>query len=269
MQHILSLVRRCVEDYNMIEAGDTVAVGVSGGKDSVLTLAALAKLRAFFPRRFEVAALTSDADGFRPHRQAVRGAGGSLSSDPGAHLRDCIRVPEGEEPLLPVREAAAGGAEYGDEPAGAEQDRPGAPLRRRGGDHGDESVSGGADRLLPAGDVSGQERGDADTASSVRSGAGGPGRGAPSGASRRQESVSRKRDHQAGGDEGAAPPVGEAVPAAEKEDFRGYTAVSAVWVESGGGTEVGGLCRAVRGGELFLFDTPGAPRPRTLRLLFV
>ena len=46
----------------------------------------------------------------------------------------------------------------------------------------------------------------------VRSGAGGPGRGAPSGASRRQESVSRKRDHQAGGDEGAAPPVGEAVP---------------------------------------------------------
>ena len=57
MQHILSLVRRCVEDYNMIEAGDTVAVGVSGGKDSVLTLAALAKLRAFYPRRFEVAAL--------------------------------------------------------------------------------------------------------------------------------------------------------------------------------------------------------------------
>ena len=61
MQHILSLVRRCVEDYNMIEAGDTVAVGVSGGKDSVLTLAALAKLREFYPKRFEVTALTIDA----------------------------------------------------------------------------------------------------------------------------------------------------------------------------------------------------------------
>ena len=61
MQRILSLVRRCVEDYNMIDAGDTVAVGVSGGKDSVLTLAALAKLRDFYPKKFEVAALTIDS----------------------------------------------------------------------------------------------------------------------------------------------------------------------------------------------------------------
>ena len=61
MQRILSLVRRCVEDYNMIDAGDTVAVGVSGGKDSVLTLAALAKLRDFYPKKFDVAALTIDS----------------------------------------------------------------------------------------------------------------------------------------------------------------------------------------------------------------
>ena len=61
MQHILSLVRRCVEDYHMIDAGDTVAVGVSGGKDSVLTLAALAKLRDFYPKKFDVVAMTIDA----------------------------------------------------------------------------------------------------------------------------------------------------------------------------------------------------------------
>ncbi|MCI8419838.1 MAG: tRNA 2-thiocytidine biosynthesis protein TtcA [Oscillospiraceae bacterium] len=61
MQHILSLVRRCVEDYNMIEDGETVAVGVSGGKDSVLTLAALARLRDFYPKKFQVAALTIDS----------------------------------------------------------------------------------------------------------------------------------------------------------------------------------------------------------------
>lgn len=61
MQHILSLVRRCVEDYNMIEEGDTVAVGVSGGKDSVLVLTALAKLRAFYPKHFDIVALTVDS----------------------------------------------------------------------------------------------------------------------------------------------------------------------------------------------------------------
>lgn len=58
MQHILGLVRRCVEDYNMIEAGETVAVGVSGGKDSLLTLTALARLRAFYPKPFRVEAIT-------------------------------------------------------------------------------------------------------------------------------------------------------------------------------------------------------------------
>ena len=42
MQKILSLVRRCVADYHMIAPGERVAVGVSGGKDSLLTLVALA-----------------------------------------------------------------------------------------------------------------------------------------------------------------------------------------------------------------------------------
>ena len=58
MQHILSLTRRCVEDYNMIEAGERIAVGVSGGKDSMLALAALAQLRHFYPKPFELEAIT-------------------------------------------------------------------------------------------------------------------------------------------------------------------------------------------------------------------
>lgn len=58
MQHILGRVRRCVEDYHMIEPGETVAVGVSGGKDSLLTLVALARLRAFYPVAFQVHAIT-------------------------------------------------------------------------------------------------------------------------------------------------------------------------------------------------------------------
>lgn len=66
MNKILSLVRRCVEDYDMIHSGDRVAVGVSGGKDSLMLLAALAKLKEFYPVPFEVEALTLDmghADG--------------------------------------------------------------------------------------------------------------------------------------------------------------------------------------------------------------
>ena len=60
MNRILSLVRRCVEDYDMIQAGDRVAVGVSGGKDSLTLLVALARLREFYPKPFTVEAYTLD-----------------------------------------------------------------------------------------------------------------------------------------------------------------------------------------------------------------
>ena len=60
MNKILSYVRRCVEDYDMIQAGDRVAVGVSGGKDSITLLAALARLREFYPKPFTVEAFTLD-----------------------------------------------------------------------------------------------------------------------------------------------------------------------------------------------------------------
>ena len=60
MEHILSYVRRCVEDYDMIQAGDRVAVGVSGGKDSLTLLVALARLREFYPKPFTVEAVSLD-----------------------------------------------------------------------------------------------------------------------------------------------------------------------------------------------------------------
>ena len=60
MEQVLSYVRRCVEDYDMIQAGDRVAVGVSGGKDSLTLLVALAKLAAFYPVPFTVEAFTLD-----------------------------------------------------------------------------------------------------------------------------------------------------------------------------------------------------------------
>ncbi len=60
MQKLLSYVRRCVEDYDMIAPGDRIAVGVSGGKDSLTLLAALAKLREFYPAPFTVEAVSLD-----------------------------------------------------------------------------------------------------------------------------------------------------------------------------------------------------------------
>ncbi len=59
-KHLLSYVRRAVDDYSMIEDGDRIAVGVSGGKDSLTLLCALAGLRRFYPKKFELIALTVD-----------------------------------------------------------------------------------------------------------------------------------------------------------------------------------------------------------------
>lgn len=60
MQKILSHIRRAVDDYEMISGGDRVAVGVSGGKDSLTLLCALARLRMFYPKPFELFAITLD-----------------------------------------------------------------------------------------------------------------------------------------------------------------------------------------------------------------
>ncbi|MCQ2414405.1 MAG: tRNA 2-thiocytidine(32) synthetase TtcA [Clostridia bacterium] len=58
MKRILSFVRRAVDDYQMIEDGDRVAVGVSAGKDSLTLLAALAQLSKFYPKKFTVVGIT-------------------------------------------------------------------------------------------------------------------------------------------------------------------------------------------------------------------
>jgi len=66
LKRLLSLARKAIDDYNMIEDGDRIAVGISGGKDSLALLYALAGLRRFYPRKFEIEAITVDIgfDGF-------------------------------------------------------------------------------------------------------------------------------------------------------------------------------------------------------------
>lgn len=60
MKRITSLVRKAVEEYDMIHDGDRVAVGISGGKDSLVLLGALASLSRFYPKKFSVLGLTLD-----------------------------------------------------------------------------------------------------------------------------------------------------------------------------------------------------------------
>ena len=60
VRRVLSYVRRACEDYDMIKAGDRIAVGISGGKDSLTLLCALAEMRRFYPNPFEVVAITVD-----------------------------------------------------------------------------------------------------------------------------------------------------------------------------------------------------------------
>lgn len=60
MQQLMSLMRAACEKYDMLQNGDRIAVGVSGGKDSLALLCGLAGLRRFYPADFEVVAITAD-----------------------------------------------------------------------------------------------------------------------------------------------------------------------------------------------------------------
>jgi len=58
MQRILSFMRKAIEDYNMIEEGDKIGVALSGGKDSISMLMGLKALQRFYPKKFEIVAIS-------------------------------------------------------------------------------------------------------------------------------------------------------------------------------------------------------------------
>lgn len=71
MQNLMSRVRRCVDDYDMIQPGDSIAVGISGGKDSLVMLRALAGMQHFYPNTYQLRAITVDM-GFGMDYSGVR-----------------------------------------------------------------------------------------------------------------------------------------------------------------------------------------------------
>ena len=60
MQKILGYIRKACQEFDLIEDGDKIAVGVSGGKDSLVLLAGLAKMRVFFEKKYELCAISLD-----------------------------------------------------------------------------------------------------------------------------------------------------------------------------------------------------------------
>lgn len=58
MQQILSYMRKAIEDYKMIEEGDKIGVALSGGKDSITMLMAFKNLQRFYPKHFEIIAIS-------------------------------------------------------------------------------------------------------------------------------------------------------------------------------------------------------------------
>lgn len=60
LQQLLSYTRKAVDEYTMIEEGDHIAVGISGGKDSLTLLYAMHGLQRFYPKKFKLSAITID-----------------------------------------------------------------------------------------------------------------------------------------------------------------------------------------------------------------
>ncbi len=80
LQRLLSYVRKAVDDYHLIDDGDKIAVGISGGKDSLTLLYALNSLKRFYPNKFDICGVTVDL-GF-----------GNLDLDPIRSLCDFLNV---------------------------------------------------------------------------------------------------------------------------------------------------------------------------------
>ena len=230
MQHILSLVRRCVDDYHMIEEGEQIAVGVSGGKDSVLTLAALAKLREFHPARFQVTAVTIDSGtpgmDFTPIAQLCQELGVEYHLVPVPIYEIVFEARREKKPCSLCAKMRRGALS--------------TELNRLGltkialGHHCDDAVETLPHQLLPARDLSGPHKGHPDPPPAVCTGAGGAPGGAPLQSAGGGKPLPRQRLHREGGHEGSDRAAGKAVSQSQKEAVRGHPALSPVRLEHGG-----------------------------------
>src|SRR5574344_2817715 len=74
MQTILGFLRKACQEFDLIDDGDKIAIGVSGGKDSLVMLAGLARMRRFYEKKYDIVAVTID-----PHFGGEKGDYSSVS----------------------------------------------------------------------------------------------------------------------------------------------------------------------------------------------
>ena len=79
LQQLMSLTRQAIDDYHMISNGDRIAVGISGGKDSLTLLYALHGLMRFYPQRFTLCAVTVDLGFDNLHLEQIKQLCGELN----------------------------------------------------------------------------------------------------------------------------------------------------------------------------------------------
>lgn len=94
MRKLLSYVRRAVDDFSLIDDGDKIAVGVSGGKDSLTLLCALAQMRRFYPKKYDVCAITIDMgfDGKPFQQEGIRSLCESLGVEYHVRKTDIAQI---------------------------------------------------------------------------------------------------------------------------------------------------------------------------------
>ena len=103
MRKILGCVRKAIEDFEMIQDGDRIAVGLSGGKDSLTLLTALKLYQRFSPQKYELRAIMidmglkeTDPAEVEALKRYCEDSRSPLSHRAHQHRRGCFRYPQGK-----------------------------------------------------------------------------------------------------------------------------------------------------------------------------
>ena len=90
LQQVLSLVRKAIDEYHMIEDGDKIAIGISGGKDSLTLLYALHGLKRFYPKKFDIYAVTVDLGFNNLNLDEIEGYSHQMDNNTMMEIKACL-----------------------------------------------------------------------------------------------------------------------------------------------------------------------------------